>query len=83
MVNDRAVGLNAALEGVGIAMSAEPRVDDLVRSGHLVALLDEWTPPFAGFHLYYPRQRSMLAATRAFVDFVTGRDEDTRAILRR
>jgi len=83
VVNDRAVGLNAALEGVGITMSAEPRVDELLRSGRLVGLLEDWTPPFPGFHLYYPRQRSMLAATRAFVDFVTGRDEDPGAILRR
>lgn len=73
VVNDRALGLNAALEGVGIAMSGEPRVDALLRAGRLVELLADWTPAFPGFHLYYPRQRSMLAATRAFIDLATGK----------
>lgn len=72
-VNDRAAGLNAAVQGIGIAMSAEARVEDLVCSGRLIELLPDWTPAFPGFHLHYPRQRGMLAGTRAFVDFVTRR----------
>ena len=69
--NDRAAGLNAAVQGIGIAMSAEPRVDELIRSQQLVELLVDWTPAFPGFYLYYPRQRSMLAATRAFIDLLS------------
>lgn len=74
VVNDRAAGLNAALQGVGIAMSAEARVEALIGAGRLVWLLPDWTPTFPGFHLYYPRQRGMLAATRAFVDVMRGGD---------
>lgn len=73
IVNDRAAGLNAAVQGIGITMSAELRVGELIRAGQLVELLQDWTPDFAGFHLHYPRQRSMLAGTRAFIDFVSGR----------
>lgn len=73
VVNDRIAGVNAALQGIGIAMSAETRIDDLVRTGQLVELLEDWTPAFPGFHLYYPKQRAMLAATRAFVDLFAGR----------
>lgn len=72
VLNDRAVGLDAAVRGIGITMSAEPRVDALLRSQQLVELLADWTPAFPGFYLYYPRQRSMLAATRAFIDVVAG-----------
>jgi DNA-binding transcriptional LysR family regulator len=38
--------------------------------GRLVPLLLDWTPPFPGFFLYYPRQRQMPAALRAFIDFI-------------
>jgi len=36
----------------------------------LVRLLEEWSPPFPGFYLYYPSRRQMLPALRALIDFL-------------
>ncbi|WLH93054.1 LysR substrate-binding domain-containing protein [Pseudomonas sp. FP453] len=59
-----------ALDGVGIAYLFRHQVADLIETGQLVHLLKEWTPTFPGFYLYYPSQRQMAPALRAFVDFV-------------
>ena len=36
----------------------------------LVRLLQDWSPPFPGFYLYYPGRRQMPPALRAFIDFL-------------
>lgn len=62
--------LQAAREGLGLALVfAEYCQDDLAR-GTLESVLDEWCEPFDGPYLYYPERRLMPAALRAFVDFV-------------
>jgi hypothetical protein len=33
-------------------------------------VLEDWTPPFPGLCLYYPRHRHMTAGLRAFVDLI-------------
>jgi DNA-binding transcriptional LysR family regulator len=33
-----------------------------LETGKLVQLLADWTPPFAGYHLYYPSRRQPTAA---------------------
>jgi DNA-binding transcriptional LysR family regulator len=43
---------------------------DLLDSGELVAVLEAYCPSFPGWHLYYPRQRYMVAPVRALVDFL-------------
>jgi len=37
-------------------------------------VLEDWSEPFAGWVLYYPRQRQMSSALRAFVDMLRERD---------
>ena len=69
-VNEPDVALRAALDGVGIAYLFDHQVRPLIARGELVHLLKEWTPPFPGFHLYYPSRRQMQPALRAFVDFL-------------
>lgn len=59
-----------ALDGVGIAYLFRHQMADLIEAGQLIHLLKEWTPTFPGFYLYYPSQRQMAPALRAFVDFV-------------
>ncbi len=68
VVNDKKVALRAALDGLGVAFLIEDTVRDLIASGSLVALLEPWVAPFPGFHLIYPQQRHMPAATRAVID---------------
>ncbi len=58
----------AAKAGAGVAFVTEKSVADDTASGRLVRVLAEWTPPFAGICLYYPRQRLPSAGLRAFID---------------
>ncbi|WP_427146939.1 LysR substrate-binding domain-containing protein [Rhizobium leguminosarum] len=41
-----------------------------LESGKLVRLLVDWTPPFPGFHLYYPSRRQMRPVLSAFLTTV-------------
>lgn len=58
----------AALHGVGIAYVYEGYVREHLQNGRLVQLLPDWTPVYDGLCLYYPRQRHITAALRAFID---------------
>jgi len=64
--------IRAVLEGFGLAYVLEDAARDHLQAGTLVAVLEDWSPPFPGFVLYYPRQRQMAAALRAFVDLLRG-----------
>lgn len=48
-------------------------VGDHVAAGRLVQVLDDWTPPFAGYHLYYPSRRHASPAFSLLVSRCIGR----------
>ncbi len=54
--------IDAALNGYGIAFIPEDLATEHIAAGRLVLLLDDWSSPFAGYHLYYPSRRQMSAA---------------------
>jgi DNA-binding transcriptional LysR family regulator len=54
--------LNAALAGGGLAYVPEDLVEGYMR-GKLTRVLEDWCPPFAGYHLYYPHRRQTPAFT--------------------
>ena len=60
--------VRAAVDGIGIGCVPEHYVRDLLQSGQLVRMLDDWCPTIPGFMLYYPRQRRVSSALRAFID---------------
>ena len=60
--------IDAALNGYGIAYLPEDIVDLHIASGDLVLVLDEWSPKFAGYYIYYPSRRQNLPAFRVIVD---------------
>lgn len=64
--------VRAVLDGLGIAYVLEDAARPWLQSGQLVSMLEDWSPPFPGFVLYYPRQRQMTSALRAFVDLLRG-----------
>lgn len=68
-MNDQSLMIEAALDGVGLAYAFEGQVADLVATGRLVQVLEDWCPPYNGFHLYYPSRRQLPTALRVFVDF--------------
>jgi DNA-binding transcriptional LysR family regulator len=47
----------AALAGFGLAFLPQDQVEDSIADGRLVRVLEDWTPPFPGYHLYYPSRR--------------------------
>ena len=57
ILNDPRMIRRAALAGFGLAFLPEDHVADDLAAGTLVRLLDDWTPPFPGYHLYYPSRR--------------------------
>lgn len=60
--NNMALRLNAALAGCGLAYLPEDQVETHLADGRLIRVLDDWCPPFSGYHLYYPSRRQHTAA---------------------
>lgn len=54
--------VRAAIEGFGLAFVMEDHVVQHLAEGRLVRVLDDWCPPFPGYHLYYPSRRQHSAA---------------------
>ncbi|MCX7282564.1 MAG: LysR family transcriptional regulator [Novosphingobium sp.] len=74
IVNDSTLAIEAAIAGHGLAFVIEDaRLRDHLASGRLVRVLDDWCPPFAGHHLYYPDRRNLSPAFRAVVDELRAR----------
>ncbi len=65
--NEPALMLEAALDGLGIGYLLHHEVAPYLATGQLVRVLADWTPPFPGFHLYYPSRRQMRPVLSAFV----------------
>lgn len=68
IVDDSALMIRAALDGVGLALVYESLVADQLASGALVRLLEDWCPALPRFFLYYPGRRQVPPPLRAFID---------------
>jgi DNA-binding transcriptional LysR family regulator len=66
--NGLGVMVKAALAGTGLAYLPEGAVQPFIRSGQLVPVLEDWSPPFSGYHLYCPSRRQVSPAFRLLVD---------------
>ena len=60
--------IDAAVKGYGIAYIPEDLVEGHIQAGALQAVLDDWSEPFTGYHLYYPSRRQMSPAMALIVD---------------
>ena len=49
--------VDAALAGLGLAHLPEDEFAPHLQEGRLVRVLEDWCPPFSGYHLYYPSRR--------------------------
>lgn len=49
--------VTAALDGLGVAFLPEEEFAPHLQDGRLTRVLEDWCPPFAGYHLYYPSRR--------------------------
>lgn len=60
--------LNAALAGMGLAYLLEDVVQPHLGAGRLKRVLEDWCPPFPGYHLYYPSRRQPSPAFALLVE---------------
>ncbi|SFS20030.1 DNA-binding transcriptional regulator, LysR family [Dyella sp. OK004] len=60
--------LRAALAGFGLAYLPEDRVLPYIAEARLVRVLEDWCPPFSGYHLYYPSRRQSSRALAVLVE---------------
>jgi DNA-binding transcriptional LysR family regulator len=66
--------LHAALAGLGLAYIPEDLSQPHIANGQLKRALDDWCPPYSGYHLYYPSRRQSSAAFALLVDALRYRD---------
>ena len=59
--------IDAAL-GAGLAIVMEDMVAPFIADGRLVRVLEDWSPPFSGYHLYYPNRRHPSPAFAALLE---------------
>lgn len=72
--NTTAQMLNAALAGLGLAYVPEGFAQPYLAKGRLIRVLEDWCPPYSGYHLYYPSRRQHSAAFALLVDALRYRD---------
>jgi DNA-binding transcriptional LysR family regulator len=70
IINSSALITRTVLAGHGIGFQLEDAVRPMIEDGRLVRLLEDWCPPFAGYHLYYPSRRQASPAFRLLVDML-------------
>jgi DNA-binding transcriptional LysR family regulator len=68
VVNSGAPLRRAALAGLGLVCTFEDVVAADVAAGRLVRVLEDWSPPFPGYHLYYPSRRQLTPAFSLLVE---------------
>lgn len=60
--------IDAVLGGFGVAYLPEHMVKTHLIAGTLVQVLNDWTPRFPGYYLYYPSRRQTSAAFKVILD---------------
>lgn len=60
--------VTAAVAGFGLACLPDDIVMPDIRKGKLKRVLEDWCPPFPGFHLYYPSRRHASPAFALLVE---------------
>ena len=68
IVDDVEIVIRAAVDGIALAFVGEDKVDEHLKSGALIRMLEDWCQPFSGFFLYYPSRRQQPAALSALIN---------------
>jgi DNA-binding transcriptional LysR family regulator len=69
-VNDLDLGLQSALDGVGIIQLPEALIAPYLADGRLVLTLSEWRSCWSSFCLYYSSRRHVPMALRNLIEFL-------------
>ncbi len=66
--NDVQMVVKAVRAGLGMAFLPEDYVLEDLESGVLLRALEDWCPPFPGYHLYYPSRRQPTTAFALLIE---------------
>jgi DNA-binding transcriptional LysR family regulator len=77
IANDPDLATTLILSGAGLGMVLEDEAAPHLKAGRLFQVLDEWSVPFGGFHLYYP-SRNVSPALRALVEILRWKPDPQR-----
>jgi DNA-binding transcriptional LysR family regulator len=64
----------SCLDGIGIAFMPDFYVADHLASGRLQTVLEDWSQPFSGLHLFYPSRRHASPAFKLLLDALRYRE---------
>lgn len=67
ILDEASLARTAVLENIGIGYFMEQSVRADIEAGHLIRVLEDWTPPYPGLCLYYPGRRNLSAGVKAFL----------------
>jgi len=77
ITNLKDFGLQAVIDGLGIAFATQQMIAPHLAAGQLVMLLEPWSGIFPGYCLCYPAQRQMAPPLRAFIDAVRSKARES------
>jgi DNA-binding transcriptional LysR family regulator len=66
--NNMGLRLASTLQGLGLAYMPEDQAQPYVANRRLIRVLEDWCPPFPGYHLYYPSRRHSSPAFGVLVE---------------
>jgi len=69
-LDDSSSILTLLLGGAGLMYGPLPLLAPLVKAGTVRLVLEDWTSPGPGFHIYYPSRRQVPAGLRLLIDLV-------------
>ncbi len=69
-MSDPAAALEAAEQGLGIAVTAMPNAQPYIANKRLVRVLPDWYADAGTLSLYFSAQKLLPAKSRAFIDFI-------------
>jgi DNA-binding transcriptional LysR family regulator len=72
--NDVPILVEAAVKGLGLVCLPNDQFGSLLDEGTLIPVLENWCPPFPGYHLYYPSRRQASPAFRLLVEALRYRE---------
>ena len=60
--------VQAAMAGMGIGFLPQDQLMAELSDGRLERVLEDWCPPFSGYHLYFPSRRQQSPAFALVVE---------------
>lgn len=79
IVNDVDLLIKAVRDGIGIGYMVESYIAEDIRQQKLIPLLEDWSPPYHGWYLYYAGRRHLSAPLKAFISFLRERVQQQSA----